>query len=185
MHQKPPYRPVNQKPYCCVPACITMILERRKIKHGTQENIGYELGLVVPKVKAHLFTKVRTGKKPVAGYGTQVSKKEYSINRYFSKNNINLKEVYYPPEKVRDVRNFISENMKKGNDLIVCFNHRKLYGIGDYGHASLIHSISKDTVTLIDPESGVPKRRRVNIRKLVAAMKYHGKKRRGGFWVIY
>ena len=81
--QKPFYKLIKQKPYCCVPACISMILDRRKIKRGSQEEIGYELGLVVPKEKTHLFTKTRTGKKPVAGYGTQINKEKYSINNYF------------------------------------------------------------------------------------------------------
>ena len=83
INQKPFYKLIKQKPYCCVPVCISMILDRRKIKHGSQEEIGYELGLVVLKEKTHLFTKVRIGKKPVAGYGTQINKEKYSINNYF------------------------------------------------------------------------------------------------------
>ena len=62
MNQKPPYKPIDQKQYCCVPTCVSMILNRRKIPHGTQDEIGYDLGLTVPKEKVHLYTKVRTGK---------------------------------------------------------------------------------------------------------------------------
>lgn len=181
MEQKPPYKLIKQKPYCCVPACISMILDRRKIKHGSQEEIGYELGLIVPKEKAHLFTKVRTGKKPTTGWGTQVNKKKYSITNYFSKHKIRLKEAYYPIEKVKDVKNFTAENLQKGNDLIVCFNNKRLYGAGDYGHVSLIQEIKVDIVTLINPEKDAPKK--VELAKLIDAMRYHRKKR-GGFWVI-
>lgn len=157
MNQKPPYKPIIQKPYCCVPACICMILERKGIKYGSQEEIGYDLGLTVPKQKAHLFHKVRTGKKPIAGYGTQVNKKEYSITNFFGKNKIKLKETYYPIDKIQNVDKFITENLSKHNDIIVCFNNKKLYRTGDCGHVSLIQSINNEIITLIDPEKDVPK----------------------------
>ena len=70
------YQPISQKPYCCVPASLSMILNRRGIRHENQEKIGYDLGLIVSSEKSHLFTKVRTGKKPLAGYGTQINKKQ-------------------------------------------------------------------------------------------------------------
>lgn len=184
MNQKPPYKPITQMPYCCVPACISMILERRRIKHDSQEEIGYELGLTVPKEKAHLFTKIRTGRKPIAGYGTQVSKKKYSISNFFSKNGINLKEKYYPVERIKDVKRFITENLTHYHDLIVCFNNKKLHGTGNYGHVSLIQSINNETITLIDPEKDVPKKRKVKLLKLLEAMKYNGIKKRGGFWLV-
>ncbi|MFN6992487.1 MAG: hypothetical protein ACK4MM_07200 [Fervidobacterium sp.] len=184
MNLEPPYKPIIQKPYCCVPACISMILDRRKIKYGSQEEIGWDLGLIVPKQKAHLFHKTRTGKRPVAGYGTRVGKKKYSINNFFKKNKINLKETYYPIDKIKIVNKFISENLSKNNDIIVCFNNKKLYGTGDYGHVSLIQSINDEIVTLVDPEKDAPKRRKVKLSKLIEAIKYHGIKNRGGFWVI-
>ena len=64
------------------------------------------------------------------------------------------------------------------------FNNEKLYGKGDWGHVSLVQGIEKDTVFLLDPEVDVPKIRSVPLDKLVEAMKYHGKERRGGFWLI-
>ena len=182
--QKPSYKPIKQKPYCCVPVCISMILDRKKIKHGSQEEIGCELGLVVPKEKTHLFTKIRTGKKPIAGYGTQVNKRKYSINKYFLKNKIKLKEAYYFSEEVKNIKKFIVENLESGNDLIVCFNNKKLHSGEDLGHVSLIQNINNNVITLIDPENNVPNRRKVKLQKLIEAMKYHGKKKRGGFWVI-
>lgn len=161
-----------------------MVLDRRKIKHTSQEEIGYELGLTVPKKDVHLFGKVRTGKKPTAGYGTQVDKRRYSINNYFSKKRINLKEKYYSLGKIKNANKFIIDNLKNGNDLIVCFDNRRLYGVGDGGHVSLIESIKEKIVILIDPEKGVPKRRKVKFSKFLSAVKYHGKKKRGGFWII-
>ena len=184
MNQKPPYKPITQIPYHCVPTCTTMVLDRRKIKHGTLNDIGYELGLIVPKEIAHEFKKARTGKKPLAGYGTQIAKKQFSINHYFRKYKINLKETYFPPEKVKDYSEFISENISQSNDLIVCFNNKLLFGSGDWGHVCVIQGISKDTITLIDPSAGVPKKRKVELSGLIRAIEKHGEKRRGGFWVI-
>ena len=184
INQKPFYKPIKQKPYCCVPACISMVLDRRKTKHSSQEEIGYELGLIIPKEKIHLFTKIKTGKKPIAGYGTQVNKKKYSINNYFFKNKIKLKETHYPIEKNKNTNKFIVENLRSGNDLIVCFNNKKLYGGEDYGHVSLIQKINDNIITLIDPENNVPDKRKVKLQKLVDAMECHGKKKRGGFWII-
>jgi len=184
MNQKPLYKPITQKPYCCVPACISMILNRRKIKHGSQEEIGHELGLTIPKNETNLFSKVRTGKKPIAGYGTQVSNKKYSITSFFKKNKINLKEIYYPIDRIKDVKKFIILNLAKRNDLMVCFNNKKLNRSGNHGHVALIQSIDNETVTLIDPEKDVPKKRKVQLSKLIQAMECHGKEKRSGFWLI-
>lgn len=183
MAQKPPYKPIVQLPYHCVPACISMVLDRRKLKHGSQEEIGYELGLVVPPPEKHLFKKVRIGKKPVAGYGTQVAKKQFSINNFFRKHKIDLQEKYYPVKSVSNVSKFIADNLKN-SDILVCFNNKLLFGSGNYGHVSLIQGLRKDEVILIDPEQSVPKRRKVELLNLIRAMKVHAKKRRGGFWVI-
>jgi hypothetical protein len=161
-----------------------MVLDRRKVKHGTQDEIGYELGLVVPKDIAGEFNKIRTGKKPIAGYGTQVSKKQYSINHFFQKYKINLRETYYPPEKITDYAKFITDNISKSNDLIVCFNNELLFGSGDWGHVCVIQSINKNIVTLVDPGRSVPKKRKAELPNLISVIKKHGKKRRGGFWVI-
>lgn len=161
-----------------------MVLDRRKIKHGSQEEIGYELGLIVPKKDASSFARVRTGRMPVAGYGTQVGKKKYSINNYFLRHNIPLKEKYYPVESVNNARKFIIENLMCNNDILVCFNYKKLYGVGNFGHVSIIQGINGDTITLIDSEKNVPDKRKISLHKLIEAMKLHGKKKRSGFWMI-
>jgi hypothetical protein len=161
-----------------------MILDRRKIIHGSQEDIGYDLGLTVPEDKAGLFKRVRIGKKPSAGYGTKVSTPRYSINHYFKKYRIYLKEEYYPIRKVHDIKKFIATNLKNNNDVIVCFNNKRLHGIGDYGHVSLIQDINKGYLTIIDPGINVPKIRRVRLSKLIDAIEHHGEKNRAGFWII-
>ena len=73
------YVPITEQPYCCVPACIQMILLRRGIPLKSQEEIGYNLGLIVPQRYKNLFGKVRTGKRPKDGWGTQTGKLIYSL----------------------------------------------------------------------------------------------------------
>jgi hypothetical protein len=161
-----------------------MILNRRKIKHGTQEEIGYELGLIVPKNKSHLFNKVRTGKKPSSGWGTQVGKKQYSINKFFRTNNINLKEKYFIIKKIKSIKQFIEQHLMNGDDIIACFNNKILFGRGNWGHTTLIQTINNEEITLIDPEQDVPNRRKVKLKNLIKAILHHGVKNRGGFWII-
>jgi hypothetical protein len=90
-----------------------MILLRRKLPMFAQEDIGYELGLIVPKRYKKLLPKARTGKRPHAGYGTQVGKEKYSINKFFKKHGIPLKEEYFPLEKIENVKKWIREQIKK------------------------------------------------------------------------
>ena len=80
MEEKIKYKKITQKPYCCCGACLEMILNRHKITNKGQEDIAYELGLVVPEKDENLFKKARIEEKPIAGYGTQIQKEEYSIN---------------------------------------------------------------------------------------------------------
>ncbi len=183
MKLTPKYKKIKQIPYCCVPACISMILGRYKIKHGSQEDIGYELGLIVPRNKNKLFKRVRVGKMPLAGYGTQVGKKEYSVNNFFGNNNIGLKETYYAPKDIKNIKLFIKNNIEKQNDIMVCFNNKALFGLGDFGHVCLIQEIKDDTIILVNPENDKAEDH-VKISKLIKAMLNHGKKRRGGLWII-
>jgi len=185
MNQKPPYKFITQLPHCCCPACLTMILNRRKIKHDSQEEIGNQLGLVVSPKNAHLFKNAIVKEDPEKEYGTQTHKEEYSINKFFQKNNIKLKETYYPVETVNNPKEFIIDNLKNGNDIMVCINNRILYGEG-HGHLSLIQSINDDEITLVDPKINKPKIRIVKLTKLLESMRveYHQKIKRGGFWII-
>jgi hypothetical protein len=163
-----------------------MVLLRRKLPMFSQEDIGYELGLVVPKKYKKLLPKARTGKRPPAGYGTQVGKERYSINNFFEKHEIPLKEEFFPLEKIKNVKSWIGEQIEKDNDILVCFNYRKLYGKGrrNQGHMCILDTILNDKVILIDPEYKAPKFRKVKLKKLLEAIKFHGEKRQGGFWLI-
>jgi hypothetical protein len=56
----------------------------------SQDEIGWELGLIVPSDIKSEFKKVRTGPKPRTGYGTQTLKPQFSIEKYFVRNHLPL-----------------------------------------------------------------------------------------------
>ncbi|MCK5044877.1 hypothetical protein KAR26_04095 [Candidatus Parcubacteria bacterium] len=178
------YIPLVQQSHCCVPACIQMILLRRNIPLISQEDIGYNLGLIVSEKYKSLFQKVRTGKKPISGWGTQVGRSIYSINNFFKKHKIDLKENYFFLCEPEEIRKFLKENLDK--DIIVCYNYPKLYDkkVEVWGAVAIIENIKGDCITLIDPGYTLPKYRKVSLKKLSEAIKIHGEARRAGFWII-
>ena len=182
----PKYSPVTEKEYCCVPAVLQMIQERRGLRLFTQDIIGHHLGLVVPADKAHQYRIVRTGQEPEAGWGVQIREDEYSINNYFFKVSLPLKMVSYHARDIGDVESFLAENLTRDNDVAVCFNSRSLFGHGDPEHVSLIQEFEPevDEVTVIDPGMGVPKERKVHLSRLMQILEKTEPDSLHGFWIF-
>ena len=180
----PKYNPKTEKEYCCVPAVIQMIQGRRGFNYASQDEIGYQLGLIVPTEKARFFTKVRTGSMPKAGWGTQTSKKQFSINKYFERNNLPLKLTKYNPQKIKNISNFIIDNLRDNNDVIICYNSQILFGDGDIEHVSLIQEIEDDKLIIIDPAQKVLKVRKTTVKKLSDTLNLHDISNMGGFWIV-
>ena len=182
----PKYNPITEKEYCCVPAVLQMIQERRGLESASQDEIGYQLGLIVPLEKKHLFSKARTGRKPKAGWGTQTSKKKYSINNYFAKNNLPLRQTIFHIQEISNVTQFIIKKLLNNNDIVVCYNSQLLFNDGDIEHVSLIQEIDTETgiLTIIDPAIGVPKIRKTRIPKLIKVLKSHKVNKSSGFWIV-
>src|SRR4051812_21672916 len=81
MTKKSRYVPFTQQKFCCVPTCLTMVMYRHGIPLQPAEDIAYALGLTVPEEDVWLFDRVRTGERPSAGWGTQIYKPEFEINK--------------------------------------------------------------------------------------------------------
>lgn len=177
------YKKIIQKPHCCTAACLEMILNRNKIKNNGQEYIAYELGLVVPPNERYLFKKHRDEEKPLAGYGTQIQKKEYSIERFFDNNNINLYVEYKFITDIELVKKFLNKNIN--NDIIICIHCGTLYDSinSNWGHMILFESIDKNIITILDPSENRDYEN-IPIGKLIDAIKIHGKENGAGFWLI-
>ena len=180
------YNPKTEKEYCCVPAILQMIHDRRGLKYASQDEIGYQLGLIVPKEKAYLFSKVRTGRMPKTGWGTQTTKNQYSINNYFIKNNLPLKLTTHNIQKIEKASKFVIQNLKKDNDIIICYNSQVLFGGGDIEHVSLIEEIDteNDELTIVDPAIGSPKIRKIKLYKLIQVLKSKKMGKIGGFGIV-
>ena len=182
----PTYVPITEKPYCCVPAVLQMIQDRRGIGYDSQDEIGYQLGLTVPRGMALFFSKVRTGVKPFTGWGTQTSKEEYSVNNYFINNNFPLKLETYSIDQVENLCKFIGEKISDNCDIILCYNSQVLFGDGDAEHVSLIQDIDTESeeITIIDPAIGAPRVRRSYSTKIIHVLKNHSISKLGGLWII-
>lgn len=182
----PKYTPVTEKEYCCVPAVLQMIQERRGLRLYTQDIIGHHLGLVVPADKAHQYRIVRTGQEPETGWGIQIREDEYCINNYFFKVGLPLRMDAYHAGDIGDVESFLAENLTRDNDVAVCYNSRSLFGHGDPEHVSVIQELEPevDEVTMIDPGIGVPKERKVHLSRLVQILEKADRDGMHGFWVF-
>jgi len=182
------YVPITQQRWCCVPACVSMIMYRHKIPLVYQEELGYHLGLIMPKDELKNYWNARTGLRPPAGYGTQIFKKEYYPDVAFKKLKIPLKMIFHPVDgykSAEEFKKYLESVEKEDKDVAVCFDYGKMYNhIYVGGHVSLIDRVDfeKDEVRLIDPLYEVPKWRIVKISKLIKAMQFHTSANMGGFW---
>jgi len=177
------YQKIVQKDYCCTAACLEMILNRHHIYHEHQEEIAYQLGLIVPPEYKDYFKKVRIGKKPSSGYGTQIHKDEFSINHYFQSNQIPMEEEYYYILNKQEVYEFLSKH--ENDDVIICLHCGILYGkdYANWGHMVLFEYLDGEDIIILDPS---PKRNyeRIKVEDLINAIKVHGKDNGAGFWLI-
>ena len=53
------YNKVIQERYCCVSACIEMVLNRHKIQNSGQKEIAYQLGLTVPEEEKQIIISLK------------------------------------------------------------------------------------------------------------------------------
>lgn len=163
-----------------------MILAKRGLPVISQDEIGWELGLIVPAEMKSEFTKVRTGSRPRADYGTQISKPEFSIERFFDRNRLPLSITRVSPSSPEEMISTIEAVLVQDNDIILCFNSLLLFGDGDIEHVSLIEGLKRDSgqVTVVDPAIGAPKRRITTIAEVFETIRNHDVSDIGGLWIV-
>lgn len=177
------YSKIAQKKYCCVGACLEMVLNRHGITKFDQEEIAYELGLIVPPHLVNNYRRARTGAKPASGYGTQIQNRQYSINRFFTKNEINLQESYHYITDLGMAENFLANC--KDQDILIVFHCGTLYNKpeADWGHMVLFDHLS-DKCIVIQENSAARNIEKIELPKLIQAIKTHGTKNGAGFYLI-
>lgn len=177
------YHKITQKDYCCVGACLEMILRRHGITDFEQEKIAGELGLIVPPQLASDFRYAQVGEKPAAGYGTQIQKPQYSIDHFFKKNQLGFSQEYYFITDTKKAEAFLNANNEK--DILVIVHCGTLYNNpkADWGHAILFDHINDEQVT-IQENSTKRNIETIPLLRLLSAMKIHGRKNGAGFYLI-
>lgn len=162
----PPYIPfVQGGEYCCVPACIQMILYRRGIPLLSQGTISKGLRTGMPKKETKRFSEnIRAAGPP---YGTYM----YALNPFFQKQKIDLMATIVNPTKIHDVIRFVRENILQGNDMIAMYNRVFLdKAPKEEYHAVLMQKLDDDCVTCVDPYIDHPELWEVSIPDLLYAM---------------
>jgi len=180
------YLPIVQQKYCCVPASLSVIMYKHDIPLMPQELLGAYLGLTVPKKVKKLFWDVKTGKRPAAGYGTNIQS-EKRVNEVCKKLGIPLQMTLRHISKFdkKAFLQYLKGVEETSKDVMVCFDHGVLRGDGNPGgHVCVIDrvNIKEREVRLIDPSPNRPKWRIVKIKKLFQAMQFHGTNKSAGFW---
>jgi len=181
IEQKPAYFPLIQKPMNCWVTCLQMILFRRGYRF-LQDDLAYELGQTAYKDNLKYFMKplkIRSEDAPT----TNTLEKVDAINSFFNKHKISLCAEAIYSSKIKDLKRFVIDNLRIGNDLWVELHNPTMYG-SKGGHDNVVQTIDteKETVTLIDPESYHKQIQEVSLAKLAEAIKKHDKER--GFVII-
>ena len=180
------YDHITEKPHCCVPAVLQMIQARRGLSIMSQDEIGWELGLIVPAEVKSEFIKVRTGPKPPVGYGTQVSKPQFSIEKYFVRNRLPLSIKRVSATSVSELRSIFVSALDKDDDTVLCLNSLYLFGEGDIEHVFLIEKYNESTgqVTIVDPAIGAPIHRDNAVDSIFVTIKNHNASTISGIWIV-
>jgi hypothetical protein len=173
-----------------------MVMYRLAIPLIPAEELGYYLGLTVPKEVAGFFWHMRTGKRrpsplrPIAGYGTRVYEKNYDPNKVFKKLGIPLTMKLNSIENFKNFaafKKYLSELSKKDFDVLMCFHHGTLADdpAKDNGHVVVLDRIypSKGMIRFVDPKRGA-KWEVVKMKKMYEAMRAHINTKTGGFWEL-
>lgn len=180
------YDLITEKPYCCVPAILQMIQARRGLRSTSQDEIGWELGLIVPPEIKSEFTKVRTGPKPQAGYGTQISNPQFSIENYFVRNHLPLAITKISASSIVELHSIIGAALDQDDDIVLCLNSLHLFGDGDLEHVVLIEECDRVSgqLTVVDPAIGAPMRRITTVDSIFETIQEHSISALGGLWII-
>lgn len=173
----PNYIPLTQQKYCCLPCCVQWVMLRRGLKLLSQDEMAKDLGVVISPEDQRLFNvKMKFAKKlpkNKGGYGVWT----YKIPQFLKKHKIPFTVERFYPSKISDVKEFLSENLKAGNDIIVSFNmaaYAKPESGVNYGHSCVIDAVAEKKdgviVTLGDPAYTHRKFFDINLEKLLDGM---------------
>lgn len=176
------YLPFVQQPYCCVPTCVQMVLYKNGLKLLSQEEIGKELGLVVPPEAAKSFYNVETSERPPveSGFGTRIQNAEFSLEKLIKEQNW---PFHFEPllsskfQTAKDLIERLQKDEAKDNDVLVCFQNDS-----GYGHVCVFDRVLGEEIRLMNPSPEAPKWHIMNAEELFDRIQKHGDENFGGIW---
>lgn len=183
-HESTRYRPISQKPYCCVPTSLQMALEKNGLPKLTQEAIGAQLGLVVPPAYADEFENVQVSEAPVvsSGFGTRIQDPAYSLEHLIS-------EMQWPFALTKHLSSTLANEESlhrlldsvesKDGDALICYQNDK-----GYGHVVVFDRIIDGQIRIVDPSPDFDKWREMSVSEVYDRIQKHGDKNMGGLWIL-
>jgi len=179
------YVPLTQQRYCCVPTSLLMVMYRHGLPLLPQDELGYALGLTVPEEDVSLFSKARTGMKPLSGWGTQIQNPKFEINKVLASLDIPLQvDVRKDIKSIAELRKMLETIAKKDGDALLCFDYGMLWNEDRRGgHVAVFDHLEGGDVWIVDPLPNVPKLRRASLTQLFRAIDFHGPQNSCGVWV--
>ena len=178
------YIPFVQQPYCCGPACVQMILYKNGLPLLSQEEIGADLGLVVPSDQKDAFYKPDYRDTPAvaSGFGTRIQEPEYGLDKLIEKHDWRFKlslELASSFSSQSGLINRLKNLVKEDDDTLICFQND--HGTG---HICVVDIVDEAIVRVMDPSQHYPKWRRMSHNEIFDRVTAHGDANFGGLWIL-
>lgn len=183
-HDNTRYWPITQKPYCCVPTSLQMVLQKNKLPKLSQEIIGNELGLIVPPEYADEFENVQVSEEPIvsSGFGTRIQDPDFSLERLIKKQKWPFtltKRLASDIKSEQELLSILTAIEKQDDDALICYQNNK-----GYGHVVVFDRVIGDKLRIIDPSPNDDKWREVSVTEMHKRIQAHGDKNFGGVWLL-
>ncbi len=152
---KPPYKHIVQKPSFCGPCCVQMILFRQGM-WVDQEKMASELDAGISRERKNIYMlkyKIVKDKKSVR-LGVSLKDMGKRLNTLFRKHKLKLRSEIFHASQITNPKEFIADNMRSGNDMIIDFWLRQKSPEKGVGHYVLISEIDtkNNKITVCDPD---------------------------------
>lgn len=183
-HDNTRYWPITQKPYCCVPTSLQMVLQKNQLPKLSQEVIGNELGLVVSPEYADEFEHVQVSEQPIvsSGFGTRIQDPDFSLERLIKKQKwpfILTKRLASNIDSEQTLRDILTIVERRDDDALICYQNDK-----GYGHVAVFDRVIDDKLRIVDPSPNDDKWREISMADMYARIQAHGDKNFGGVWLL-
>jgi len=154
---KPPYTHVAQKLSLCGSTCLEMILRRRGVKGKDvdQEQLALALGTTIPEhIPGHYSLELPVAEDPLKASTDLSAFVGEPIKDVFRRFNLKLETKIYYIDAIGDLGQFLENNLRQGNDILVNYIDVLGKSKGGAGHYALVSGKEGKAATLCDPWEG-------------------------------